>query len=603
MLSQTLFKKCFIFLPGVCFIILMLTISVNAQELSLLKGNSELFNKLKQMEQNATGRVKAKIFLLRGYDHVQRAYASLDLRKMGQEAKGAILALIENLNDTVGLYWKYGDYSTPSNSQTTSPAFEASKTLKVIGKPVIEPLCCVLLQDNANLVNRSIIGILNEVGDARAVKALFTFYSKNYGDLKDYALATLLKVKDRNSTDFFIASLKDTSDYVRWSAAKILGNIGDPRSVEPLIPLLKDNDYEVRRFTADALGSLKDSRAAEPLIPLIKDSKSAVRFSAVRALAMIRDPRVVEQLIPLLKDRESEVRLSAVRILSPLKDKRTVESIIPLLKETELEMQLAAIGALALLDDPRAVEPLIELLNAKNNYNNTGDRYLKEALLNAFCVMSDFRTIDVIINWLTEKDADRKKIQAQQAGSTKEARQIESLIALLKYGNPENDKYIIKTMCKLKEFNIAVPLITVVMNAKEENKTRSCAIEALGEIKDQRAVEPFITLAKDKKLEDALRKSAIEAAGKVNDLRAVEPLIVLLKEDNFEIKYASINALGDLKDSRAIEPLIRVLKDDREYRTLYTAAAGVLKSITNKDFGDDYNKWKTWYNKQKTNKK
>ena len=53
-----------------------------------------------------------------------------------------------------------------------------------------------------------------------------------------------------------IATLGDSDEDVRKSAAEALGKIGDARAAEPLIAALKDNDWKVVKGAAVALQSL-----------------------------------------------------------------------------------------------------------------------------------------------------------------------------------------------------------------------------------------------------------------------------------------------------------------------------------------------------------
>ena len=68
-----------------------------------------------------------------------------------------------------------------------------------------------------------------------------------------------------------IRALRDSNWWVRWVAARALGDIGDARAVGPLIAALKDEDRDVRYGVAAALGKLGDARAVGALIAALKD--------------------------------------------------------------------------------------------------------------------------------------------------------------------------------------------------------------------------------------------------------------------------------------------------------------------------------------------
>jgi HEAT repeat protein len=73
-----------------------------------------------------------------------------------------------------------------------------------------------------------------------------------------------------------------------------------------------------------------------------------------------------------------------------------------------------------------------------------------------------------------------------------------------------------------------------------------------------------------------------------------------LKHEDLHVREKAAEALGEIKDPKAIEPLISVLKDNGE--TVSEIAANALQNITGKDFGQDYDKWLKWWEKNKENR-
>ncbi|MEW6068391.1 MAG: HEAT repeat domain-containing protein [Nitrospirota bacterium] len=96
-----------------------------------------------------------------------------------------------------------------------------------------------------------------------------------------------------------------------------------------------------------------------------------------------------------------------------------------------------------------------------------------------------------------------------------------------------------------------------------------------------------------------LRMSSVWILGKVQDPRAVKTLIKALKHKDFLIRVKAAEALGDKKEPAAVEPIITLLKDEEEM--VREAAATALGNITGKDFGQDSDKWYTWWEQNKRN--
>jgi HEAT repeat protein len=96
-----------------------------------------------------------------------------------------------------------------------------------------------------------------------------------------------------------------------------------------------------------------------------------------------------------------------------------------------------------------------------------------------------------------------------------------------------------------------------------------------------------------------LRLISVWTLRKVKDPRALDALIKALSHEDLHVREKVAEALGERKDTKAIEPLIAALKDKGE--TVSGIAAKSLQEITGKDFGQDHDKWKEWWEKNKEN--
>jgi len=70
-----------------------------------------------------------------------------------------------------------------------------------------------------------------------------------------------------------------------------------------------------------------------------------------------------------------------------------------------------------------------------------------------------------------------------------------------------------------------------------------------------------------------------------------------LKDENWCVRSRAALRLGEIRDKKTVPPLIEALKDRSEYVRWH--AADALKKITKQDFGEDYDEWKAWYEKNK----
>jgi HEAT repeat protein len=80
------------------------------------------------------------------------------------------------------------------------------------------------------------------------------------------------------SVPYLIKSLSDGNDWVRWEAAKALGQIGDPSSIQALIKALLDERIDIRWLAAEGL--IRIGRKA--IVPLLEELVSNSDSSRLR---------------------------------------------------------------------------------------------------------------------------------------------------------------------------------------------------------------------------------------------------------------------------------------------------------------------------------
>lgn len=205
------------------------------------------------------------------------------------------------------------------------------------------------------------------------------------------------------------ALAKDPAPYVRYYAARALGQCGDVGAAAPLGALLDDPDTLVRKSAVIALGQLKglkdpglvarlaqmlrdagSRRGAKPVARLLRPflagalasiggpavpvliemaggADTQLRPDAIRALGASRtpDPKAAALLLDLLGKNEKNVQLKEqiARALGQLHAKDAVEPLIALLADKDERVCQAAVIALGEIGDRRAVKPLIKLFD------------------------------------------------------------------------------------------------------------------------------------------------------------------------------------------------------------------------------------------------
>lgn len=187
----------------------------------------------------------------------------------------------------------------------------AEEELQRAGSYAVEPLIEVL-NDGESSSRGTVIEILGNIGDERAVTPLVSVLDENDRELREKAVRALGEITVSTGSEpginALLRGLEDEDEWVRRTAAEYLGQIKDERAVDPLISHLESDEAElVRSQAAMSLGWIGDERAVEPLIRAMNsDEDELVRSDATRALGDIGGDRVFETFASLLETGEDE---------------------------------------------------------------------------------------------------------------------------------------------------------------------------------------------------------------------------------------------------------------------------------------------------------
>jgi HEAT repeat protein len=203
---------------------------------------------------------------------------------------------------------------------------------------------------------------------------------------------------------------------VRAQAARMLGELGDPRAVEPLLAqiedtadpfrvpvitaaleaiprlgggaepallrLLADRADARRRYVPRLLVSAVGAAAAPVLVGLLDDADDEVAMNAATALGSLRDPALAAPLQAIVDDpsRPSLLRGVVASALGMSGSPAAYDVLAPLLGSHDPSLMAGAIDGLAELGDPRAT-PLIQALLAAGRLDERTARGARLALI------------------------------------------------------------------------------------------------------------------------------------------------------------------------------------------------------------------------------
>jgi HEAT repeat protein len=450
------------------------------------------------------------------------------------------------------------------------------ETLKA--KRNVRGLVRTLKNDDQN-VRATAIQALGEVGDARAVEPLATLFKE-----EPFLVAEALKNIGMPAFDALLAGLKYEEKEIRWAAAKMLGELGDPRTTEPLLSALRDPDKGVRQVAVEALSHNPDARTLEVLKSLLNDPSLEVRTVAVETLGKAGGAQVIGALFPLLSDLDWNIRQTTAAALermgwSPTPDEtgaaywaakhwwsRCAECGPDALKPLTLALKDQPYSVAEAMEKlgPLAAPPLIAAL-----HSDISD--VRRAAAKSLGALKELRSLDALCAAVKDPDAMVRQLAVVALGQIGHEQALDPLLAALTDETLHTEA--IKALGQIQGEQVVPTLIAHLQNP--DKKAAQASIDLLGQTQDKRAGPPLLALLKNP--EPEMRLAAIEALGKLGDPVAVEPLITLFHSIDGADREAAALALGRLKDSRAVPVLTAALPEaDKDLLPAVTEALGLL---------------------------
>lgn len=180
-----------------------------------------------------------------------------------------------------------------------------------------------------------------------------------------HALRILGELKVPGSVPTLLNGLGDRDPDVRNVAARSLGRMKLQAAEEALVELLGKHDQAVSARIA-AICIEMGPRTAPLLIRTLREAPPKARFWAARILGEIRDPRATRALGDALVDKDPDVRSAAIWALGMIADRSTASLAEPLLRDPVWYVRAHAAEALGRIGDPNSVPSIAEALKDRS---------------------------------------------------------------------------------------------------------------------------------------------------------------------------------------------------------------------------------------------
>lgn len=163
------------------------------------------------------------------------------------------------------------------------------------------------------LAARTMAGTENDIDNYCAM-----LYSKDDGE-RETAVAELVRI-GRPAVPAVIVALETQEVYLgREGAAKVLGQIRDPRAIRPLVAALRDQYAFVRQQASLALAAIGDPTAVDEILGALDRGGDDFLEAAAATLGLLRDAKALPALEKLSKHPKADVAKTASAAIDQIK--------------------------------------------------------------------------------------------------------------------------------------------------------------------------------------------------------------------------------------------------------------------------------------------
>jgi HEAT repeat protein len=178
-------------------------------------------------------------------------------------------------------------------------------------------------------------------------------------DVRATALNALVGLAVPESKDLALDALDDSDGFVRATAVKLLGDLGDPDHVGAIARVLtEDPDAVARQRAAESLTRLEGEEAVQALARALADPMERVRMAAVQGLSKLDPGFATDELVRVLHDDAVwEIRAEAARALGLTGDPEIVAELEAALEDPNEFVRSAVENALRIHAEARGEAP------------------------------------------------------------------------------------------------------------------------------------------------------------------------------------------------------------------------------------------------------
>jgi len=324
----------------------------------------------------------------------------------------------------------------------------------------------------------------------------------------------------------------------------------------------------------------------ERLLVALRDERPFARENAVRTLVQLRPPEAMNPALAALTDTRPDVREKALQVLGAIGDESVVKTLVGMAGSPAPDLRRAAAEALGKIGGDQATLALLPLLRDP-------DPVVRRSAVRACSGVRDPRIYQPLIDLLRDRDEELHALAAETLSWIGDAHILGLL--LQEADNIPGPAPVLMAVIRRLNDPAGTPQLLEALRF-DHRLVRIAAAEALRRHPAPGVVDALVAALESP--DERLRGTIVESLAAIGDRRAVGALLAILTEprESVPMRRRAIAALEKLATPEAIPALIDALGDPAT--ALQFEASRVLVALTCKNFGQERERWREWWERQ-----
>jgi len=423
------------------------------------------------------------------------------------------------------------------------------------------PIVSEMLEDGDDDVVKFAVDILAGTGDASTSERVAELIKHPNANVRGAVALYMGMAQPFGATQYIMAAISDSEQWVRFSGVEALGLLGDIRHLEPLLEIVREESGAVREAAVDALSRMATTANSYEILMTMRDSMKDDAFIPVFAIVGI-----------LEKAAHASWNMNKFDTLKEMLF-RIFDSAVT---EPELDKRMSALRGFVLLNDSRGIKRVMEFMDSFDEL----DEDMEEYVLSTFVELCSGRDVPAEVFERIKKGGKNTLTLIKFIGRLKSVEALPALSQCLEHCGRDEARAILFAVEEIGAADSEELLYKAIYSS--DGHVRKIAARTLARVAGDKATDNLFAMIIKEKYRDVIEEVTDSLAAIASE-NVRTGFINLIRSEREDLREMGCRGLGGLGGDSSVEPLEGALEDSdlrvRKMAYVSLAMLGVPRAL------------------------